>query len=147
MGTWGTGPFDDDTAADWCLVLDAAPPGDRVQIVRDALVSVLEKMGCPDYGIAVRAVAAAAVVASQRLGGSHLVHSDYGPEFLKGEGATVLPSDLVDLAETALARVASDGSEWFTLWADGDRAGEAVRNLERLRKILVPDWPDAEALF
>ncbi|MFF5931832.1 DUF4259 domain-containing protein [Streptomyces hydrogenans] len=27
MGAWGTGPFDDDTAADFANTLDAAEPG------------------------------------------------------------------------------------------------------------------------
>ena len=32
MGTWGTGPFDNDTAADFAGDLDDAPPGERERL-------------------------------------------------------------------------------------------------------------------
>lgn len=37
MGTWDFGPFDNDSAADWCGDLDEAAPGDRVGMIRAAL--------------------------------------------------------------------------------------------------------------
>ena len=71
MGTWDVGPFDDDHAADWCGVLHDAAPADRILLIRAALRAVTDS-GDDDYldgGVAVEAVAAAAVVASQLPGG------------------------------------------------------------------------------
>lgn len=37
MGTWDSGPFDNDTAADWCGDLDDADVAQRPALVREAL--------------------------------------------------------------------------------------------------------------
>ena len=37
MGTWGIGPFDNDTAADFAGDLDDALPGEREALVRGVL--------------------------------------------------------------------------------------------------------------
>ncbi|MEV5927762.1 DUF4259 domain-containing protein [Streptomyces cellulosae] len=38
MGTWGTGPFDNDAAADFAVGLDEAEPARRVEMVCAVLV-------------------------------------------------------------------------------------------------------------
>lgn len=51
MGTWDVGPFDNDTAADWCDALDAASPDAREGIIRETLIRAagthrLPRRGC-----------------------------------------------------------------------------------------------------
>lgn len=71
MGTWDVGPFDNDTAADWCGDLDEAAPEQRAAVNRDALSRVAEHGDeYLDSDDAVEAIAAAAIVASQFPGGT-----------------------------------------------------------------------------
>ena len=63
MGTWGTGPFDNDTAADFAGDLDDAPPGEREALVRGVLARTVRATGYLDE--AQEAVAAAALIAAQ----------------------------------------------------------------------------------
>ncbi|MCM4078238.1 DUF4259 domain-containing protein [Paractinoplanes hotanensis] len=66
MGTWDVGPFDNDTAADWCGDLDEAAPEQRAGLIRDVLSRVAEHGDeYLDSDEAAKAIAAAAVVASQ----------------------------------------------------------------------------------
>ncbi len=59
MGAWGSGPFENDDAADWrYLLVDGGGPA----VVADALRNVVG--GSPDLPDAANVVAAAAVVAT-----------------------------------------------------------------------------------
>src|SRR5258705_7913835 len=82
MGTWDVGPFNNDTAADWCGDLHDAAGDQRLPLVRAALSAVVDN---DDKYLANRladqAIAAAAVVASQLPGGEPLV-TPYAPNFL-----------------------------------------------------------------
>ncbi len=77
MGTWGTGPFDNDAAADFAAGLDEAEPERRVAMVRDVLVRTFDARGL--LTDADEAVAAAALVAAQCPGGAP-VDPDDGPQ-------------------------------------------------------------------
>jgi hypothetical protein len=58
MGTWDVGPFDNDTAADFCDDLDEAAAGEREGIVRSALTRVIDTMDyleAPESEVAVTA--------------------------------------------------------------------------------------------
>lgn len=52
MGTWDVGPFDNDTAADFCGDLDDAPAEDRLGLVRAALSDAADEDGELDAGVA-----------------------------------------------------------------------------------------------
>ncbi|MDI2130528.1 DUF4259 domain-containing protein [Yinghuangia seranimata] len=67
MGTWGTGPFDNDTAADFAATLDEARPEERASIVRGVLTRTVTANGYPAE--ADEAIAAAALIAAQCPGG------------------------------------------------------------------------------
>jgi hypothetical protein len=126
MGTWGTGPFDNDTAGDFCYVLDEASPNAREGIIRGVLVRAADTTGYLDAPLAEEAVAAAALVAAQCPGGE-CVDPYYGPE-------ESLP-DLTGLrapALQALDRVVSEPSELMELWAGSGGAPwrAAVRQLQ-----------------
>lgn len=131
MGTWDIGPFDNDTAADFCGDLDEAAADEREGIVRRTLARVADTAGYLEAPESDEAVAAAALVAAQHPGGEP-ADSVYGPE-------EPLPdlTGLRDLALQALDRVMTEPSELMNLWADSD--GEPWRaNIRRLRKVLLP---------
>ncbi|MBX6722760.1 MAG: DUF4259 domain-containing protein [Dactylosporangium sp.] len=135
MGTWHTGPFDNDTAADWCGALDDVAPGRRIEFLREALTAVLEEDEYLDSDPAVEAIAAAAIVASQLPGGP-AIDSPYAPDFLLNGGTLEIPEDLPSLALRALDRVAGDDSEWRGLWEDADLYPDAVAALQPIRTTL-----------
>ncbi|MGW7070875.1 DUF4259 domain-containing protein [Streptomyces sp. NPDC054855] len=137
MGTWDVGPFDNDTAADFCGDLDDARAEDRAGLVRAALTGATSATDAADAGhdgyldadVAETAVAAAALVAAQCPGGEP-ADSVYGPE-------QPIP-DLLSLrgpALRALDRVLSEDSELLELWQESD--GEPWRrSVEALRGVL-----------
>ncbi|MFR9757596.1 DUF4259 domain-containing protein, partial [Streptomyces sp. TR06-5] len=45
MGTWDTGPFDNDTAADFANALDEAEPEAREALIRGVLVRTIDATG------------------------------------------------------------------------------------------------------
>lgn len=109
MGTWDVGPFDNDTAADFCGDLDEAAAGEREGIVRGALTRVIDTVDYLEAPESEVAVAAAALVAAQCPGGEP-ADPVYGPE-------EFLPdlSGLRDLARQALDRVMTEPSELMGL--------------------------------
>ncbi|PMR61458.1 hypothetical protein C1A38_09075 [Verrucosispora sp. ts21] len=132
MGTWDSGPFDNDTAADWCGDLDDADVGKRPILVREALSRAAGEADYLDADVACVAIAAAAIVAAQRPGGPAIT-SSYAPDFLLDGGRLDLPDDLVPLAVRALDRIMAADSEWHFLWQDAagpsNRAFDSVHDL------------------
>ncbi|MFC4148000.1 DUF4259 domain-containing protein [Micromonospora mangrovi] len=136
MGTWDSGPFDNDTAADWCGDLDDADVAKRPVLVREALNRAAGEDGYLNADIACEAIAAAAIVAAQQPGGQPIT-SPYAPDFLLNGGRLDLPDDLAVLAVRALDRIMAADSEWRDLWQDtnaGDvnPAFDTVRGLSRV---------------
>ncbi|MFF8649239.1 DUF4259 domain-containing protein [Streptomyces griseoluteus] len=132
MGTWDVGPFDNDTAADFCGDLDEAAAGEREGIVRGALTRVIDTV---DYLEAPESeVAAAALVAAQCPGGEP-ADPVYGSEEL-------LPdlTGLRDLARQALDRVMTEPSELMGLWAESGGATWRA-NVRQLQRVLLPQPP------
>ncbi|WP_346535489.1 DUF4259 domain-containing protein [Micromonospora sp. DPT] len=117
MGTWDSGPFDNDTAADWCGDLDDADIAKRPGLVREALSRAAGEDGYLDADIACEAIAAAAMVAAQQPGGQPIT-SPYAPDFLRDGGRLDLPSDSTALAVRSLDRIMAGNSEWHDLWQD-----------------------------
>jgi hypothetical protein len=137
VGVWGVGPFDNDTAADWGLLFEAADAGRRAALVRDALVAVVDHVDVYlDSDYAAEAVAAATVVAAMVEGGGARLPS-FAPDFLEEPAGLLVSPDLPDLALAALDRVTGENSEWRDLKADDELAIEALRPirdaLERFR--------------
>ncbi|GAA2386762.1 DUF4259 domain-containing protein [Nonomuraea africana] len=134
MGTWDIGPFDNDSAADWCGGLDDAPAERRAELIRQALATAAGAADYLDGDDAGAAIAAAAIVASQR--GGPAITTPYAPDFLVRGGAVELPSDLAELALRALDRVVGDESEWRDLWAEAGALPEATAALAPIRAAL-----------
>ncbi|WP_155373888.1 DUF4259 domain-containing protein [Catellatospora vulcania] len=135
MGTWDSGPFDNDAAADWCGDLNDADPGDRLGMIRQTLAAVADHAGYLDDRMGVRAVAAAAVIVSQRAPAEPL-NSPYAPDFLLEGGSLVVPDDVAALAVRALDRVVGDDSEWRELWEDTGEPADALAAVGDLRMAL-----------
>ncbi|MFB7115455.1 DUF4259 domain-containing protein [Streptomyces sp. NPDC056190] len=134
MGTWDVGPFDNDTAADFCGDLDEAAVGEREGIVRSTLIRVIDTAGYLEAPESEEAVAAAALVAAQCPGGEP-ADPIYGTE-------EPLPdlTGLCDLALQALDRVMTEPSELMDLWAESD-GGPWRANIRRLQNVLLPQPP------
>ncbi|SEE47272.1 protein of unknown function [Streptomyces sp. 3213] len=134
MGTWDVGPFDNDTAADWCGTFDDAAPDARRALVRDTLARAADTTDYLDADIGDEAVAAAALVAAQCPGGDP-AHPHYGPK-------QPVPdlTDLGALALRALDRILTEPSELLELWADSD--GDPWHTtINGLRTTLTPRPP------
>ncbi|MEU8007462.1 DUF4259 domain-containing protein [Catellatospora sp. NPDC049111] len=138
MGTWDTGPFDNDTAADWCGDLNDASPDDRLTLIRVTLTQTADEDDYLDSSEACEAIAAAAIVAAPLTGGQPIT-SAYAPDFLIDGGSLHLPDDLATLAVDAIDRIMAENSEWLDLWQDaaGTAANAAFDNIRSLRAVLA----------
>nr|WTA70103.1 DUF4259 domain-containing protein [Micromonospora sp. NBC_00855] len=138
MGTWDSGPFDNDTAADWCGDLDDADVSKRPNLVREALTRAAGEAGYLDADVACEAIAAVAIVAAQQPSGQPIA-SPYAPEFLHDGGRVDVPDDVTALAVRAIDRILAADSEWRELWEDAgaEGASEAVGAVRDLRKVLA----------
>jgi hypothetical protein len=133
MGTWDVGPFDNDTAADWCGDLQDATPAQRPSMVRRALAAVIDNGDdYLDSDLAAEAIAAATVVASQLPGGAAIT-SSYAPDFLLEGGRIEVPGDVPALAVRALDRIVGDDSEWRELWEESEEGTSALATVQQIR--------------
>ncbi|MFC4554900.1 DUF4259 domain-containing protein [Georgenia faecalis] len=128
MGTWGTGPFDNDNAADWAGDVADADAAARPAMIRDALAAVAHAEGYVNSEEAEIALAAGALVAAAQSNGPQL--GSYGPSATALEGV-VLDDGVRALAVLAVTRVLGASSEWRELWEEAGELGAA-------REALVP---------
>jgi hypothetical protein len=146
MGTWGVGPFDNDTAADWCGDLDEAAPQQRAALIRGVLSRVAghgDKY--LDSDDAVEAIAAAAIVASQVPGGA-AVDTAYAPDFLLEGGAVEVADDVPGIAVRARDRIVGDGSEWRELWEEAEESyQQALASVRSIRATLEQAVPSDDS--
>ncbi|MEW2329632.1 DUF4259 domain-containing protein [Micromonospora chersina] len=133
MGAWGEGPFDNDSAADWCFELHDAHPSERRGMVRAALAAAACNSGYLDLADAAPAIAAAAIVAS-RLPDGPPITSAHAPDFLLAGESLELDDDLPELAIAALARILDGDSEWRELWSEA--GATEFPQIDRLRAVL-----------
>ncbi|HEY0698003.1 MAG TPA: DUF4259 domain-containing protein [Micromonospora sp.] len=137
MGAWGSGPFDNDTAADWCGDLEDADPAERPALVERALRAVLEEDGYLDSDLANEAIVAATLVAAELPGGP-VVDSAYAPDFVRAGGRMDLPAGLPALALRALDRITTgQDSEWRDLWTDAGSIDGSIAGLAPIRAALA----------
>ncbi|MET9040696.1 DUF4259 domain-containing protein [Streptomyces mirabilis] len=131
MGTWDTGPFDNDTAADFAIALDRASPEEREVLIRGVLVRTVNATGYLTE--AEEAIAAAALIAAQCPGGEP-IETAYGPE----KAMPAFPVDLRTLAAEAIARILDDGSGLAANWVDPADASRWLTSISRLHTGLAP---------
>jgi hypothetical protein len=131
VGTWGTGPFDNDEAADFADDLDDASPDERVALVRGVLTRTVRATEYLDE--AELAVAAAALIAAQCPGGRP-VDTVYGPE----QPLPRFPEDLRELAARALDRILADEPGLRGNWADPADTRRWLASVRAFRDVLDP---------
>jgi hypothetical protein len=113
MGAWGSGPFENDDAADWAWELEEAHDHG---VLRRALEVATSTRGYFELPDGAAAVAAAAVIASA-LDGDRAGMSDEVNAYIDRVGRP--DAELVELARRALDHVAEDG-ELAELWDEAD---------------------------
>ena len=129
MGAWGTGPFDNDDAADWSADLENAD--DPAHLIEETLSLVVDAEDAVEAPVAHQAVAAAAALAAGLAAGLD-VDPDYGPKDI-----TVPPTpELAALGVRALDRVTAPDSEWRELWEESGEPGAALASVARIRTAL-----------
>ncbi|MEU6512387.1 DUF4259 domain-containing protein [Streptomyces sp. NPDC046942] len=128
MGTWGTGPFDSDLAADFVDELEGLTRQQVIDVLGRAFQRVTDSGERVDGGDGTEAVAASALVASTLPNSPIVIDPDDGPR----EPLPELPVSLRASARLALDRVLQDGSEVATGWvdsADADQWRQEVRQI------------------
>ncbi|WP_225634592.1 DUF4259 domain-containing protein [Streptomyces solaniscabiei] len=128
MGTWGTGPFDSDLAADFVDELEGLTHHQVIDVLGRAFQRVIDSGERVDGGDGAEAVAAGALVASTLPDSPLVIDPDDGPSRPLPE----LPASLRASARHALDRVLQDGSEMATGWvdsADADQWRQEVRQI------------------
>jgi hypothetical protein len=139
MGTWGTGPFDNDGALDLLDMLVTQPASQRRETLDRIFVRVMDRPDLlgrkffPD-----EAVAAAAVVAASMPGGEgtrqDLADHDYDAD------AILVPAPDPELSHSALeALLAAAGRDgpWHHGWTHPQDAAQARQATDRLAAILL----------
>jgi hypothetical protein len=132
MGAWGTGPFENDDAADWAYELEEAAD---LSPVRQALSATLDTDGYLEVPEGACAVAAAAVVAAT-FDGDVRGFPEQVVEWIVDHPDAAGRED-ARLAVDALERVTSEESELRQLPVEGGGGAAWVRAMETLRVRLV----------
>lgn len=133
MGAWGSGPFDNDTAADWRYgLVDAVSEGEALGVIESALRAAadLPESAYLDADQGSCALAAAAVVAAARGKDLGELPEDVA-EWLETHGAAV-PAAFRTLAQIAIARTLGSNSELAELWAESGDADELAAESRKL---------------
>lgn len=132
MGTWDSGAFDNDWAADWACDFDDLPVEDRMPFVVKTFDAVIEDNS--EFARCSEAIAAAAVVASMLAGGAP-VDPVYGPGSV-GDAGFVVTNGLRTHAQLAVRRAIAGDGEWHQQWADSDDAAAATAVVTQLARAL-----------
>ncbi|WP_406285163.1 DUF4259 domain-containing protein [Embleya sp. NBC_00896] len=141
MGTWGVGPFENDSAADFVRDLDNTPEAGRLDMIKRVLRASAEPSeGFLDQDEAVVAIAAAAIIAAYMPGGAPL-DPEFDPGPLIDEAGEFAAADLASLALHSLERVVAGDSELDALWAETEKHEDWRTSIKLLRRSLgeTPD--------
>lgn len=139
MGTWGYGPFDNDTAADFAADLDETPESGRLGKLYDALLTVSGSTGRIDGARAEVAVAAAALAARELAGGEEFQPQHYGPV----NPIPSIPNDIITAAAAAVDCIIRGDNDLKVYWNGTRDSGEWLAAIKRLHKVLARD-PSAD---
>ncbi|WP_078490308.1 DUF4259 domain-containing protein [Streptomyces scopuliridis] len=138
MGTWGSGPFDSDTAEDFLDELEEQSAPERLAVMESTFRSAVEGGGGSSSSVLPEEVmAAAAVVAANVPAGQSLSWNEEYPsitEWLEKPITPALASSAIHALEVALP---TDGWFWRS-WVDVEERAEAQAAIDRLRAVLSP---------
>lgn len=142
MGTWDTGPFDNDDAADWAYAFEDTDATAGLAIIETTLRAAAQYPAADymDIDDGAPAVAAAALLArivdGEPPGDSEKAY-DNAPFTWAARTSPVPPPELAELAARALDRVTAPRSELASLW---DEAGPEWRSgIDALATRLRPE--------
>lgn len=130
MGAWGSGPFDNDDAADFVADLIGMAAAGRAQQLRAALTLPDGYLQVDDASMA---VAAAALIAASN---GMQVTGPAAAEELIQPGTVPVDEQIRALAGAVLSRVSGDESEWRDLWAEAGSLAEVTDVLNNIRLYL-----------
>jgi hypothetical protein len=125
VGTWGTGPFDNDAAGDLLEELAECGPDERAALLRQLFAAVLRDPDAPSYEVAFPAgyvdgltgdevVAAATLVALALPGGERILELPAERAFPGGGIADLLADASVSGSARALAPMAAEALRTVT---------------------------------
>ena len=129
MGAWGSGPFDNDDAADFITgIADMTTPGLVAAVIGDALLATTASDGYIEAPEMSRAIAAATVVAILHTAGLPIPPA-LNQSWLDALG--LVPSGLLLSEASRVFGRAFDANdnEWFDLWADAELVDEVRERL------------------
>ena len=129
MGASGTGPFDNDSAGDFCDELREADAEGALELIRSALLAAVDVPAGSylqrDLGEA--AVAASAIAVAARLGRQEVLE-----EADLDSSLPPIPDDIFQLVIAAAQRVVRDDSETRRLWDQVGAGEEWVQTVDSL---------------
>ncbi|WP_217235077.1 DUF4259 domain-containing protein [Streptomyces sp. AC555_RSS877] len=138
MGTWGSDPFDSDTAEDFHDELEEQPASRRLAVVESTFRSAIEAGGSSNSSVLPEEVMALAAVAAANVpaGSSLAWNEEYLriTEWLAKPIAPALASSAIQVLEVALP---ADGWFWRS-WVDASDREEAQAAIGSLRYALRP---------
>ena len=140
MGTWGKGPFDDDTAMDFFDALSDCDGDVRAERLREAILRVSGAPGYVGYTAGVEAVVAASLLAGMTPPSTNVEWAASLP--------TGLTAELADDAVVAVERAHSPASDLHELWSEAggyDHVWEALAPV--LRTLRAAGEPKHDRLF
>ncbi|WP_329396562.1 DUF4259 domain-containing protein [Streptomyces melanogenes] len=138
MGTWGSGPFDSDTAEDFLDDLEERPASQRLTVVEETLRSAIEAGGSSRSSVLPEQVmAAAAVVAANVPAGRSLSWNEEYPSITEWLLKPVAPA-LAWSAIRALEVTLPAGGWFWRSWVDAGEREEAQAAIDSLKSALRP---------
>jgi uncharacterized protein DUF4259 len=136
MGTWGSGPFDNDVAADLLGYLSEHDPGQRREILEQVMHRAREHKEVHWMDSPSEVVGAVAVLAASLPGGEGEVTEIARLQF--DAGAIVLPEvkpELVDAALEALQAAAGQDGGWLDGWVTRETAAGVKRTTDQIASV------------
>ena len=143
MSTWGMGPFDNDSAADFVGDFDEMGAADPRATLHGALTEVLHASGWIRGSVAQRALASAAIIAATLPSGY-----EYTRHAAEGDIPRQYEPEFIDLAVDAIHRIVNDGNDVRSDWEDRGMQSEWRTSMDRLLAALgFGVAPEMEALW
>ncbi|MEU9174059.1 DUF4259 domain-containing protein [Streptomyces sp. NPDC048420] len=138
MGTWGSGPFDSDTAEDFLDELEEQPASRRLTVVENTFRSAIEAGGRSNSSVLPEEVmAAAAVVAANVPAGSSLAWNEEYPSITEWLAKPITPALALSAIQALEVALPADGWFWRS-WVDASEREEAQAAIGSLRSVLRP---------
>ncbi|PAX83042.1 hypothetical protein CLM85_05145 [Streptomyces albidoflavus] len=137
MGTWGSGPFDSDTAEDFLDEMEERSAPQRLEVVEHTFRTAIEAGGNSTSSVLPEeVVAAAAVVAANVPTGRSLPWNEEYPSVTEWLAKPVAPL-LASSAIQALELTVPTGGRFWRSWVDADEREEAQAAINSLRAVLL----------